>query len=107
MRQPGCLHSTNHVHECYSRRLKMGFIYFTANWKPQEQKEITPKVEKSPPQAKVKKVNPKPKGQKKQASAPEKKIQENPPSQPPIDIANDDNDDDFWDFYDKPFNKPK
>jgi len=87
----------------------MVFIYFTANWKPQEQKEINPKVEKSPPQAKVKKANPKPKRQKKQASDIEEKVKENPPSQTPIDIPNDDddNDDTFWDFYDKPFNKPK
>ena len=31
-----------------------------------------------------------------------------PPSSlpPPIDIPADDDDDNFWDFYDKPFNKP-
>lgn len=30
-----------------------------------------------------------------------------PPSlPPPIDIPADDDDDNFWDFYDKPFNKP-
>ena len=85
----------------------MVFIYFTANWKPQEQKEIIPKVEKSPPQAKVKKAKPKLNRQKKQASDNEEKVKENPPSQIPTDIPNDDDDDAFWDFYDKPFNKPK
>lgn len=79
----------------------MVFIYFSANWKSQEQKEVTSKVEKSQPQAKVKKAKPKPKGQKKQALSTEEKVQENPPSQP------NDDDDDFWDFYDKPFNKPQ
>ena len=85
----------------------MVFIYFSANWKSQEQKEVTSKVEKSQPQAEVKRANPKPKGQKKQAPATEDKVEENPPSQPPRDIPNGDDDDDFWDFYDKPFNKPQ
>lgn len=35
--------------------------------------------------------------------------EENPASslQPAIDIPADDDDDNFWDFYDKPFNKPQ
>ena len=79
-------------------------------------KAVIPKMEKPPPpQAKVKKTNLKPKPQKKEQKPPstentvmpppeENAVQ--PPLPPPIDIPADDNDDNFWDFYDKPFNKP-
>lgn len=83
-----------------------------ADWKPQVPKEVTPKVEKSPPQAKVKKSNLKPKPQKKEQkpSSTENTVmpEEIPPPSlpPPIDIPANDDDDNFWDFYDKPFNKP-
>lgn len=83
-----------------------------ADWKPQVPKEVTPKVEKSPPQAKGKKSNLKPKPQKKEQkpSSTENTVmpEEIPPPSlpPPIDIPANDDDDNFWDFYDKPFNKP-
>ena len=83
-----------------------------ADWKPQVPKEVTPKVEQSPPQAKVKKSNLKPKPQKKEQkpSNTENTVmpEEIPPPSlpPPIDIPANDDDDNFWDFYDKPFNKP-
>lgn len=46
-----------------------------ADWKPQVPKEVTPKVEKSPPQAKVKKSNLKPKPQKRNKNLQALKIQ--------------------------------
>ena len=89
------------------------FIFFNkADWKPQVPKEVTLKVEKSPPQAKVKKSNLKPKLRKKEQkpSSTENTVmpEEIPPPSlpPPIDIPADDDDENFWDFYDKPFNKP-
>ena len=30
-----------------------------------------------------------------------------PPPKPPIDLPIDDGDDDFWNFFDQPFNRPK
>lgn len=86
------------------------FYLIAAGMKPQIPKEVTPKVEKPPPQAKVKKTNPKAKPQKKEQKPPSTCAESTvmpediPPVPPPIDIpAADDN---FWDFYDKPFNKP-
>ena len=76
-----------------------------ADWKPQVPKEVTPKVDKSPPQAKVKKSNLKPKPQKKEQkpSSTENTVmpEEIPPPPslpPPIDIPADDDDDNFGTF---------
>lgn len=74
---------------------------------------MTPKVEKPPPfQGKVKKVNPKSK-QKKELNLPSTNDTVTMPKETlapslpsPIDAPASDNDDNFWDFYDKPFNKP-
>lgn len=63
-------------------------------------------MEKSTPQTKVKKHNVKVKAPKtRQAPAAESVVPAALP--PPIDIPNDEDDDNFWDFFDKPFNKPQ
>ncbi|XP_032223640.1 uncharacterized protein LOC116604821 [Nematostella vectensis] len=79
-----------------------------ANWKPPEPR-AAPVPHK--PQSKPKKTPHKPKPPKKeQGITPADNLQEQPkgpPSKLPPDVPVDNDDDDFWEFFDKPFNKPR
>ena len=86
-----------------------------ANWKPpvHDVLQFKPKAEDPQPAPKPKKATPKPKPKKNtpavEKTPPASQVEEvatHEPEKPPIDLPADDGNDDFWDFYDKPFNKP-
>ena len=88
-------------------------LFLSANWKPSElfePKDVLPKLTPKP-----KKPTNKPKRARKETAADRRaqkedeinEVQSASPAKPPIDIPADDGDDDFWDFFDKPFNKQK
>lgn len=69
---------------------------------------------KDPQEPKPKKTNVKPSTKKKDPPTIPKtespvfdEVATQSPPNLPIDLPDDDGDDAFWDFYDKPFNKPK